>query len=67
MNKFRIGSTARGRYRQRDNDDDGLAFAQEGNKEAYGTEDEDGVNIAHQGAAARRPVQKSNIHAANYC
>ena len=68
INNFRIGAVgaAVGRCRQRDGDDDGLAFVQEGGEEADGAEDEDGVNVAQRGAAARRPVQKANIHAAHY-
>ena len=39
---------------------------QEGEEEADGAEDKDGVSAAHRGAPARRPVQKANIHAAHY-
>ena len=39
---------------------------QEGEEEADGAEDENGVSAAQRGATARRPVQKADIHAAHY-
>lgn len=71
MNNFRMAPATGGKYRplQRDGDDDGLVFAQEGDEECVEEEaDVDGANMAQQGGARRAPPpqSKQDFKAPNY-